>query len=104
MRILRSKSLGVCINGLRDSVNLVPDAPTEELVLNLRERLVKLDKDIADMEATRAPLDRRAANHTRRVLTGLLLYLLGQAAVVAKLTFFSRFGWDVMEPVTYFLT
>ena len=41
---------------------------------------------------------------TRFVLTGVLGYLLFQAGAIFKLTFFSRFGWDVMEPITYFIT
>jgi hypothetical protein len=102
--IIGSDGFGITINGLHYSLNLKPEGRTIDLIKNAQLELQRLSKEIEILEAKKAPLDAAAARHVRRVMSGLLGYLLFQAGVVAKLTFFSRFGWDIMEPITYFLT
>lgn len=102
--IVESEGFGVTINGVHYSVNLQPEGDSLALIKKRTDELESIKQDIWGMEKMRAPLDAAAARHTRRVMSSILIYLLLQAGVVAKLTFFSRFGWDVMEPVTYFIT
>jgi len=96
--------LHVHINGMRYAVSLTPEGDTQELIKSKGDLLLETIQRIAALNVDKRPLDARAARHTKRVLTMGLVYLLGQASVIAKLTFFSRFGWDVMEPITYFIT
>jgi len=102
--VIENDGFGVTINGLHYSVNLKPEGETFQLIKYAEERLESIDNAIRELEDKKAPLEAAAARHTRRVMSGLLAYLLIQAGVVAKLTFFSRFGWDIMEPITYFIT
>jgi hypothetical protein len=96
-----------------------------------QSHLAELRTDIAPFVRLKRQIDNKAARHATRVIwvgvgitqymhqveytaTMMLMkvylyiystaYLFLQSAMVAKLTFFSRFGWDVMEPVTYFIT
>lgn len=102
--IIESHGFAITVNGLHYSLTLKPEGTTRDLIRNAEAQLERLERSITEMEATKAPLDAKAARHVRRVMSGLLGYLLLQAGVVAKLTFYSRFGWDIMEPITYFLT
>jgi len=102
--IIESDGFGVTINGLHYSLHLKPEGKTLDLIIKAETDLNRLNAEIEELEKRKAPLDAAAGRYTRRVMSGLLGYLLLQAAVVAKLTFFSRFGWDIMEPVTYFIT
>ena len=94
---LESEGLGITLNGHHYSLHLRPEGDTIQLIESQKEALMQVTKEIQQLEEIKAPLDARAAAHTKWVLRGLVLYLVGQAGVVAKLTFFSRFGWDVME-------
>lgn len=97
--ILESDGFGLTINGLHYSVHLQAEGDTAQLIESREAQLHRVCKKIEELEAAKAPLDAAAARHTRRVMSGILAYLVCQAATVAKLTFFSRFGWDVMEYV-----
>jgi hypothetical protein len=98
------EGLHISINGMRYRLSLTPEGGTAEVIAEKTAELSKVLTELARLELIKRPLDAKAARHTKRVLTIALVYLLAQAGVIAKLTFFSRFGWDVMEPITYFLT
>ncbi len=102
IRMLESEGIHVTVNGMRYAVSLKPVGTTEECLIEKQELLGRLIKELSELRSIQAPLDVKAANYTKRVLTGVFLYLISQATLIAKLTFFSRFGWDVMEPVCLF--
>ncbi|KAH9256456.1 hypothetical protein BASA81_005370 [Batrachochytrium salamandrivorans] len=102
--LLQNEAFGLSINGQHFSLALRPEGRTVDLISQLQFDLEETRDQIRKLELIKLPLDRAASRHTNRVMISFLGYLFAQAAVVAKLTFFSRFGWDIMEPVTYFIT
>ena len=56
------------------------------------------------LQVKKDALDLNAAQFTKKIVVGAVGYLVAQAVVVAKLTFASRLGWDIMEPITYLVT
>ncbi|KAI5454886.1 hypothetical protein NCC49_002164 [Naganishia albida] len=67
----------------------------------LRKRLLHLTRQIAEVTQKKKELDRTAHKGARRIAVGGLMGLVGYWGVVFKLTFYSSYGWDLMEPVTY---
>lgn len=102
--LLKNQAFGLSINGQHFSLSLRPEGRTVDLISQVQFDLEETRDQIRKLELVKLPLDRAAARHTNRVMISFLGYLFVQTAVVAKLTFFSRFGWDIMEPVTYFIT
>ncbi|XP_041821540.1 calcium uniporter protein, mitochondrial-like [Chelmon rostratus] len=69
----------------------------------LLERLDNLKQELSPLEKMKAQLGRTAEFHTSRVVwTGMAL-LSVQGGALAWLTWWV-YSWDVMEPVTYFIT
>lgn len=69
----------------------------------LLERMDYIKQELTPLEKIKAQLSRTAEFHTTRVLwTGMAL-LSVQAGALGWLTWWV-FSWDVMEPVTYFIT
>ncbi|XP_035993482.1 calcium uniporter protein, mitochondrial [Fundulus heteroclitus] len=69
----------------------------------LLERLDSIKQELSPLEKTKAQLSRAAEFHTSRaVWTGMAL-LSVQAGALGWLTWWV-YSWDVMEPVTYFIT
>lgn len=69
----------------------------------LRKRLEDLEMEIAPLEKTRVNLFLKANDNTNRLAwLGLGLMSL-QFGILARLTWW-EYSWDIMEPVTYFVT
>ncbi|XP_076584761.1 calcium uniporter regulatory subunit MCUb, mitochondrial-like [Chaetodon auriga] len=69
----------------------------------LLEKLDNLKQELSPLEKMKAQLDKTAGFHTSRaVWTGMAL-LSVQGGALAWLTWWV-YSWDVMEPVTYFIT
>lgn len=69
----------------------------------LLEKLDSLKQELSPLEKMKADLSRKAEFHTSRALwTGMAL-LSVQGGALAWLTWWV-YSWDVMEPVTYFIT
>lgn len=70
---------------------------------DLLERLDRLKQELSPLERTRAQLSRRAEFQASRTLWGGMALLSVQGGALAWLTWWV-YSWDVMEPVTYFIT
>lgn len=96
------------MNDMKHMVHLLHTALNlpEHHLLKERQLLEKLDslkQEISPLEKMKADLSRKAEFHTTRALwTGMAL-LSVQGGALAWLTWWV-YSWDVMEPVTYFIT
>ncbi|XP_065215170.1 calcium uniporter protein, mitochondrial isoform X2 [Planococcus citri] len=69
----------------------------------LMTKLEKIQSSLQPLEEQRALLEKKAGNRTS-VLTWVGLSMMGvQFGVLARLTWW-EYSWDIMEPVTYFVT
>ncbi|KFQ73784.1 hypothetical protein N335_00865, partial [Phaethon lepturus] len=66
-------------------------------------RLEELKEQLAPLEKVRMELSREAEKRTTFVLWGGLAYMATQFGILARLTWW-EYSWDIMEPVTYFIT
>ncbi|NXB90145.1 MCU protein, partial [Vidua chalybeata] len=66
-------------------------------------RLEQLKEQLAPLEKVRMELSRKAEKRTTFVLWGGLAYMATQFGILARLTWW-EYSWDIMEPVTYFIT
>uniref|UniRef100_A0A8B9UK66 Calcium uniporter protein n=1 Tax=Anas zonorhyncha TaxID=75864 RepID=A0A8B9UK66_9AVES len=66
-------------------------------------RLEELKEQLAPLEKVRLELSRKAEKRTTLVLWGGLAYMATQFGILARLTWW-EYSWDIMEPVTYFIT
>ncbi|PNI75444.1 MCU isoform 2 [Pan troglodytes] len=57
----------------------------------------------AEIIAVRIEISRKAEKRTTLVLWGGLAYMATQFGILARLTWW-EYSWDIMEPVTYFIT
>ncbi|XP_071373379.1 calcium uniporter regulatory subunit MCUb, mitochondrial-like [Centroberyx affinis] len=69
----------------------------------LLERLDSLKQELSPLEKTKAQLSRKARFQTSRALWAGMALLSVQGGALAWLTWWV-YSWDVMEPVTYFIT
>lgn len=69
----------------------------------VEERIRALEAREAAMRRRLEPAIAKAARWRRSVWGGALMYAGAQLAVIARLTYFDL-NWDIMEPVSYFLT
>ena len=81
-----------------------PMGSTQEVIDVLKRDIASLEQKVIVLSNQKKEIDDRAATFTKRIVVGALAYLVAQATVVAKLTFASRLGWDIMEPITYLVT
>ncbi|XP_033005014.1 calcium uniporter protein, mitochondrial isoform X1 [Lacerta agilis] len=79
----------------------------EEHQLNKEKELVgrleDLKQQLAPLEKVRMEIRRKAEKRTTWVLWGGLAYMATQFGILARLTWW-EYSWDIMEPVTYFIT
>uniref|UniRef100_A0A8C4X181 Calcium uniporter protein n=1 Tax=Eptatretus burgeri TaxID=7764 RepID=A0A8C4X181_EPTBU len=66
-------------------------------------RLQDLQAQLEPLEKIKQDLVQKAQKRTRFVLWGGLAYMATQFGVLARLTWW-EYSWDIMEPVTYFVT
>ncbi|CAL8330109.1 unnamed protein product [Merluccius merluccius] len=69
----------------------------------LLERLDGLKQQLSPLETVKAELARKAESQSSRALWGGMALLSVQGGALAWLTWWV-YSWDVMEPVTYFIT
>lgn len=107
-KVAISSEHAIEIEDMKHMVHLLHTALNlpEHHLLKERQLLEKLDslkQEISPLEKMKANLSRRAEFHTSRALwTGMAL-LSVQGGALAWLTWWV-YSWDVMEPVTYFIT
>lgn len=65
--------------------------------------LKRVQRDIAELDQEKAKYDGIARTHANRLMFGLFVYLLFQFGVLADMVWID-FNWDIMEPITYFVT
>ncbi|XP_022540278.2 calcium uniporter protein, mitochondrial [Astyanax mexicanus] len=96
------------LNDVKDTVHMLHTAlglPEHHLVqeTDLLQKLDILKQELTPMEQLKAQLDLRAERSSSRVLWMGLALLSVQGGALAWLTWWV-YSWDVMEPVTYFIT
>lgn len=96
------------LKDVKDTVRMLHTALglPEHHLMKERELLQKLDilkQELTPMEQLKAQLDLKAERSSSRVLWAGLALLSVQGGALAWLTWWV-YSWDVMEPVTYFLT
>ncbi|TPX31792.1 hypothetical protein SmJEL517_g04987 [Synchytrium microbalum] len=97
---LLDRGLILQINNERIKVN-VPTA--EQRTAHLKTDLLTLEKELTVLETRRSDLD-RLAERTSQVFVWLFLAgMCAQWGLMLRLTFV-EYSWDIMEPITYFLS
>ncbi|XP_033835584.1 calcium uniporter protein, mitochondrial isoform X1 [Periophthalmus magnuspinnatus] len=66
-------------------------------------RLEDLNSQLRPLEKVREELSKKAERRTTWVLWGGMAYMATQFGILARLTWW-EYSWDIMEPVTYFIT
>ncbi|XP_017268316.1 calcium uniporter protein, mitochondrial isoform X1 [Kryptolebias marmoratus] len=66
-------------------------------------RLEDLNSQLRPLEKVKEELSRKAERRTTWVLWGGMAYMATQFGILARLTWW-EYSWDIMEPVTYFIT
>ncbi|KAJ8248204.1 hypothetical protein GJAV_G00239480 [Gymnothorax javanicus] len=66
-------------------------------------RLEDLNSQLRPLEKVKEELGRKAERRTTWVLWGGMAYMATQFGILARLTWW-EYSWDIMEPVTYFIT
>ncbi|KAM9364539.1 calcium uniporter protein, mitochondrial isoform 1-T1 [Pholidichthys leucotaenia] len=69
----------------------------------LISRLEDLNSQLRPLEKVKEELSKKAERRTTWVLWGGMAYMATQFGILARLTWW-EYSWDIMEPVTYFIT
>ncbi|EGG18565.1 hypothetical protein DFA_04059 [Cavenderia fasciculata] len=75
----------------------------EKLIQMKKEEINKVKANLAKYEPIKQDIDRRSTNSAHRIIWAGLGYLVLQAGVIGRLTWWDL-SWDIMEPVTYFVS
>lgn len=84
-----SQSLGLKMLSKGDGTNLAA--------------LARVEEQIKGLDAEKFKYDSVARKHANRAMFALFAYLLVQFGVLADMVWID-FNWDIMEPITYFVT
>ncbi|XP_060782464.1 calcium uniporter protein, mitochondrial-like isoform X2 [Neoarius graeffei] len=131
MYTLLSKDFQLCINGVVYNVQAAPtetmpgeavtsvadikdivhklhtalNLPEHQLIKErqLRQKLDLLKQELMPLEKMKTQLDKRAEDNSSRTIWVGLALLSVQGGALAWLTWWV-YSWDIMEPVTYFVT
>ncbi|XP_046960247.1 calcium uniporter protein, mitochondrial [Vanessa cardui] len=99
--ITRLSDVRNLVNQLYEALNVREHQIRKER--ELRSQLEKLSAELQPLEEKRMSLEMETTRHTS-ALTWVGLGLMGvQFGVLARLTWW-EYSWDIMEPVTYFVT
>lgn len=103
-----SHEAATTLNDLKTLVqHLYSTLQIEEHQLNKERELIRrledLQGDLEPLEKVRLEISRRAEKRTKWVVWGALAYMATQFGILARLTWW-EYSWDIMEPVTYFIT
>jgi hypothetical protein len=88
----------VLLTSLMDAVD-----PEGHLVEDKKNELKVLKSDLDSLEQLLGGLQKKARRNANLKMWGFFGYLTAQTAVLARLTWW-EFSWDIMEPITYFIT
>jgi len=69
----------------------------------IKEHLEALTTELGPLESAKAQIDARTAQRTNTLVWAGLGYMALQFGFLARLTWW-EYSWDIMEPVTYFVT
>lgn len=65
--------------------------------------LARVEQEIAKLDKEKHVYDEIARKHAKKVMYALFAYMLVQFGVLADMVWID-FNWDIMEPITYFVT
>lgn len=71
--------------------------------LELRGQLEQLQADLAPLEAKKLVLEKSSLSRSNLWIWGGMAWMSLQFGFFARLTWW-EYSWDIMEPVTYFVT
>ena len=102
--IIQGAGLQLTVDGMEYRLNATPVGRTQQIIDKYQQHIAEIKEQLTPLHTEKDQLDALAASFTKKVVMGTLGYLVAQAVVVFKLTFASRLGWDIMEPITYLVT
>jgi hypothetical protein len=102
--IIHGGGIQLTVDGMEYRLDAKPIGTTKDVIEEYQNNIKQLQNKLLPLQNIKNDIDFQAANFTKKVVVGALGYLIAQGVVVFKLTFASRLGWDVMEPITYLVT
>ena len=72
-------------------------------MVELRGQLQQLNGDLAPLQEQRDALEKSSLSRSNMWMWGGLAFMSVQLGFLARLTWW-EYSWDIMEPVTYFVT